>query len=118
MELQFASRQEGGRIPLQEFPVRLRVFIDADSQHHHALRRVRLRELAQRRRLFGARSAPGSPEVQEEQFAAEIRQGHSFAIVGGDGKPGSHVIRLDDALMDGSVKHVDQDHCKKADTQS
>src|SRR5215831_7584738 len=61
---------------LEECPVRLLVLIDADAEDDYSLACVRRCELTERGRLLHAGRAPGCPEIQHQDLAAEIRQGH------------------------------------------
>ena len=61
-------------IVLQKFFVRVVVFVHADAQNHSAFGTDGLLQSVERLRFFQARRAPGRPEIQDHDFAAQVRQ--------------------------------------------
>ena len=104
----------------QEIAVGLLVLVDADAEHHHA----RLAPSAAGTALsdgsfLDAGRAPGGPEIQHQQLAAEVRRRDGAAVVGRDGEIRRGVADVDDSFAKRVEDHADEhDASSKHDQRS
>src|SRR3569833_1091911 len=98
------------RKALQEVLIRVLVFIDADAEHYQSYGRELAGHLDARGNFVEAGDAPGGPEIQEQQLAAEIARGVSAAGIGSDGEIGSGVAGVHDDFVKRVIKGAAKRH--------
>src|ERR1017187_6731013 len=76
----FASVEECRVELFEEGAVGDFVLVHADAEDDHSLGSVGGRELAERGGFLHAGRAPGGPEIEHQELAAEVGQGHDAAV--------------------------------------
>ena len=95
-----AGGEVGERGALEEGFVELLVLIDADTEDDEAFGSQLCFEVVEAGDFFDAGRAPGGPEVEEQDFAAEVAGGDDFAGIGGDAEIGGGVAYADYDLVE------------------
>jgi len=108
IRFRIAHGQKSELIALHKITVELFISVHANPQDDHALIGVLLRELVEGRNFLHTGLAPSGPEIEDEEFAAEVGPGHLPALIRFQGKLGRGFAGLDDPLLERPRDRVHQ----------
>lgn len=75
-----AESGEGDAVVFEEGLVGLGIVVNGDAEDYAALRRDFGLKLIERRSFVDAGRAPSGPEIEDDDFAAQVREMRGFAI--------------------------------------
>src|SRR5580658_618322 len=90
----------------EEVTVELFVLVYADAEDDQTSGAECPGELVQAGNFLDAGWAPGGPEIEEKEFAAEIVNGYGLAGVGGDGEIGGGVAGVHDGFVERVIERT------------